>query len=112
MVMYRQNGTGRDTYILNNNGGFAIQEGSNKFCGYQQDFKRSLRNYPPAEPRIGKSFTSVSPVRYKSNAGFLGNTLNRFKVYNRQRCETPNIEDGDLCEKGSAIKTEGDMVDS
>ena len=31
MVMYRQNGTGRDTYILGNNGGFAIQEGSKKF---------------------------------------------------------------------------------
>ena len=24
MVIYRQNGTGRDTYILSNNGGFAI----------------------------------------------------------------------------------------
>ena len=35
MVMYRQNGGGRDTYILNNNGGFAIHEGSNKFCGPQ-----------------------------------------------------------------------------
>ena len=109
MVMYRQNGTGRDTYILNNNGGFAIHEGSNKFVGYQQDFKRSLRNYPPAEPRMGKSFTSVSPVRYRSNAGFLGSTLNRFKVYNnRQRCETPNVDDVDLCEKGSAIKPPDD----
>lgn len=34
VVIYRQNGTGRDTYILNNNGGFAIHEGENKFCGY------------------------------------------------------------------------------
>ena len=24
IVIYRQNGTGRDTYILSNNGGFAI----------------------------------------------------------------------------------------
>ena len=83
MVMYRQNGGGRDTYILNNNGGFAIHEGSNKFCGPQQDFKRSLRNYHPGERQIGRTLTTVSPVRYKSNAGFLGSTLNRFKVYNR-----------------------------
>ena len=34
VVIYRQNGTGRDTYILGNNGGFAIQEGSKEFCGY------------------------------------------------------------------------------
>ena len=55
IVIYRQNGSGRDTYILNNNGGFAIQEGSNQFCGYQESFKRSLRNYAPIEPRTKKS---------------------------------------------------------
>ena len=87
VVIYRQNGTGRDTYILNNNGGFAIHEGENKFCGYQQDFKRSLRNYPPAEPKRNKSFSSVSPVRYKSLAGSFANTLNRFNLFMNKRAE-------------------------
>ena len=85
MVIYRQNGTGRDSYIYSNNGGFAIQEGSNTFCGPQQDFKRSLRHYAPVEPRRNKSVSSVSPVRYKSIGGNLATTLNRFKVYMKQR---------------------------
>ena len=85
IVIYRQNGTGRDTYILSNNGGFAIQEGSKDFLGYQESFKRSLRKYPPAEPRQSKAVTSVSPVRTKSLAGSFNSTLNRFKIYMQQR---------------------------
>ena len=46
-VIYRQNGTGRDTYITANNGGFAIYEGSNPFCGPGEQLKRSLRHYEP-----------------------------------------------------------------
>ena len=54
VAVYRQNGTGRDTYILNNNGGFAIWEGSNPCRGPVESFKRSLRIYQPTRRR--KSF--------------------------------------------------------
>lgn len=50
IAIYRQDGTGRDTYILNNNGGFAIWEGSNKF-GPAENFQRSLRIYQPIKRR-------------------------------------------------------------
>ena len=69
---------------MSNNGGFAIQEGSNPFCGYQNEFKRSLRQYAPIENRPNKTISSVSPVRYKSVAGNFANTLNRFKVFAKQ----------------------------
>lgn len=88
MVIYRQNGSGRDTYILGNNGGFCIQEGSKEFCGYQKSFEKSLRKYPPSQPRMEKAVTSVSPKRYNSLANNFNTTLNRFKVYMKQRGES------------------------
>ena len=86
IVQYRQNGGGRDTYIMSNNGGFAIQEGSYPFCGPGENFKRSLRQYAPVERNQSKSITSISPVRY-SKANAFATTLNRFKVY-KQRGES------------------------
>ena len=84
MVIYRQNGGGRDTYIMGNNGGFCIQEGSKKFQGYQNDFKDSLRKYERIDPKRSNSNPRVqsgSPVRYKTLTNSFATTLNRFKVY-------------------------------
>ena len=85
MVIYRQNGGGRDTYIMGNNGGFCIQEGSKKFQGYQNDFKDSLRKYEridnPKRSNSNPRVQSGSPVRYKTLTNSFATTLNRFKVY-------------------------------
>ena len=105
IVIYRQNGTGRDTYILSNNGGFAIQEGSNPFCGYQNEFKRSLRQYAPIENRPSKTVSSISPVRYKSVAGNFSNTLNRFKVMAKGQDGEQSRDEKSPINKAEAQKT-------
>ena len=56
-IIYRQNGTGRDTYILGNNGGFAVQSSLDQFRGHQEQFKRSLRQYIPEGNKFGTSIT-------------------------------------------------------
>lgn len=51
-IKYVPNGTGRDMYIYNNNGGFSIAEGSRQYLGFQKSFVNSLRAYahPASRP--------------------------------------------------------------
>lgn len=45
---YRQDGTGRDTYILNDNGGFSVSKTSTAMPATASErFKQSLRKYIP-----------------------------------------------------------------
>lgn len=92
-VKYQLNGTGRDTYIFNNNGGFAIAEGSRQFCGYQKSFQNNLRVYchpsnMPSAKIYGRrySFTGGANANRVITTGlFAQNTLERSRSASRQR---------------------------
>ena len=98
-VKYQLDGSGRDTYIFSNNGGFAIQEGTKKFIGFQNSFKESLRVYAhpatlPIQVIYGKKYTlnrnlNQSPSR--PSRVFGQHTLNRSNSRSAFRVKSRDI---------------------
>lgn len=96
--MYALDGTGRDTYIKANNGGFTNFDSNDNYLGFQKAFAKSLRGY--THPSVAS--TSPDPVKrvkyeYRSN-NFLTNAqefINRMesRVERTRSIERSNSRD-------------------
>ena len=64
-VHYRQNGSGRDTYILFNNGGYS---NPNQLADYRVAFKNSLRQYKTPSSYAVKQQMPISILRSRKQA--------------------------------------------
>ena len=65
-IKYNCNGTGRDTYIYNDNGGFAVPHTPSTYGGFQKSFVNSLRAY--AHP-ASRPLSSVQGRNYNLSYG-------------------------------------------
>lgn len=54
-VMYHQNGSGRDTYIYNNNGGFSVMHSNSNVCPKPGRFLPKVRDSPIKHPSLSQS---------------------------------------------------------